>query len=294
MKNGFNRRTARFTYCAFLALTLSSCSCPALAQDPPPPAPLPPANSQATTPQKQPLPAAPSALAAKPQRECEEPQPTFTGVEYTGPLKKLAAHIVGKPEIRTVTLPRDRSGKRVCSLPVKKKFMLFARDTFEPGTFVFAAFDAGLSQAQNNDPTFGQGGEGYGRRYGAAFADQVSGKFFGTFFYPTILREDPRYFRLGYGTKTRRLFHAMNHSFVTRTDNGGRTFNFSEWLAKSSTTALGNLYHPGNHRGFQPAARGVAYSVSIDMGFDVLREFWPEVSKHLRLPFVVIHTDPQK
>src|SRR5258708_6252300 len=103
MKNGFNRRTARFTYCAFLALTFS-CSIPALAQEPPPPAPLPAprANSQATTPQKQPLPAAPSALAARPQRECEEPQPTFTGLEYNGPFKKLAVHIVGKPEIRTV------------------------------------------------------------------------------------------------------------------------------------------------------------------------------------------------
>jgi hypothetical protein len=176
---------------------------------------------------------------------------------------------------------------------VKKKFMLFTRDTFEPVTFIIAGFNAGLSQAQNDDPTFGQGGEGYGRRFGAAFADQVSGQFFGTFFYPTILHEDPRYYRLGTGSKRKRLFHAFNHAFVTHTDGGEHRFNFSEWMGATSTTALGNLYHPGNHRGFQPAARNVAYTVSFDIGFDILREFWPEMTKRLRLPFV-IHTYPPR
>ena len=57
---------------------------------------------------------------------------------------------------------------------------------------------AGVAQASNDDPTFGQGMEGYGRRYGAAFADQVSGEFWGTFFYPTLLQEDPRYYRKGH------------------------------------------------------------------------------------------------
>jgi hypothetical protein len=292
MRSTSYSRPLRFPACAFLAL-IFSCS-PAFGQEiPPPPPTLPRADSQVPAPQKEALPAAPSASITKPRRECEQPEPTFTGLEYNGPFKKLVGHVAGKPEIRTVTEPRGHSGKVICSLPIKKKFMLFTRDTFEPVTFVIAGFEAGISQAQNNDPTFGQGAEGYGRRFGAAFADQVSGQFFGTFFYPTLLHEDPRYFRLGYGSKKKRLFHAINHTFVTHTDSGGHTFNFSEWLGQSSTTALGNLYHPGNHRGFQPAARGVAYSVGTDMGFDVLREFWPEVTKRLRLPFVV-HTNPGK
>ena len=290
MGNSVGSRILTLPACAFFALIVG-CGCFAFGQEePPPPSP---SNTQVTTPQRESLPAAPSALATTPQRECEEPEATFTGLEYNGPLKKFVTHIAGKPEIRTVAHPRNHSGKIICSLPVKKKFMLFTRDTFEPVTFLIAGFNAGLSQAENDDPTFGQGAEGYGHRFGAAFADQVSGQFFGTFLYPTVLHEDPRYFRLGYGSKTRRLFHAINHSFVTHTDNGAHSFNFSEWMGASSTTALGNLYHPGNHRGFQPAARGVAYSVATDMGFDVLREFWPELTKRLRLPFV-IHTNPGK
>jgi hypothetical protein len=210
-------------------------------------------------------------------------------LEYNGPLKKLVVHIAGKPEIRTIQHPHNQSGKSVCSLTVKKKFGLFARDTFEPVTFVIAGFNAGIAQAENDDPTFGQGAEGFGRRYGAALADQVSGEFFGTFFYPSIFREDPRYYRLGHGTVPKRFFHAVNHAFVTHSDSGAHWFNFSEWTAAASTTALGNLYHPGNGRGFQPAARGTAWSVAFDMGFDVAREFWPELTRRLKLPFVV-HT----
>jgi hypothetical protein len=153
-----------------------------------------------------------------------------------------------------------------------------------------------MAQAQDNDPTFGQGAEGFGRRYGAAFADQVSGQFFGTFLYPSIFHEDPRYYRLGHGKPVKRFFHAVNHAFVTHTDSGAHWFNFSEWTGAASTTALGNLYHPGNRRGFQPAARGTAWSVAFDMGFDIAREFWPEVMQHLHLPFVVhtVHTQSSK
>ena len=68
-------------------------------------------------------------------------------------------------------------------------------------------------------------------------------------------------------------------------DNGNRMFNFSEWLGTASAVSLSNIYHPGNQRGFASSAEGVGFSVLSDMGFDVLREFWPEISHKLRLPF---------
>lgn len=235
-------------------------------------------------------PAAPSAAMGQ-KKDCVEPDPTFTNLQYHGPFKNLVTRIAGKPDIKTVHLHAGEG--RICTLPVGKKFTLFVRDTFEPFTFAIAGFNAGVSQASDDDPTFGQGMEGYGRRYGAAFADQVSGDFWGTFFFPTVLHEDPRYYRKAHGSTGGRFMHAVEHTFVTYRDSGRRGPNFSEWMAATSTTALGNLYHPGNSRGFQPAARGVIYSVAYDMGFDILREFWPEVSKNLRLPFVS-HTDDEK
>ena len=62
-------------------------------------------------------------------------------------------------------------------------------------------------------------------------------------------------------------------------------FNVSEWLGTVSVVALSNVYHPGNERGFAPAARQVGYSIGEDIGLDVLREFWPEIARKFRLPF---------
>jgi hypothetical protein len=76
----------------------------------------------------------------------------------------------------------------------------------------------------------------------------------------------------------------MSHVVVARRDNGNLMFNYTEWLATSSSLALNNLYHPGNQPGVAAAARNGAFSVLQDMGFDVLREFWPEVARKFNLP----------
>jgi hypothetical protein len=173
----------------------------------------------------------------------------------------------------------------MCTLAPRDKFFIFVRSSYDPGTILNAAFNAGLSQAQNVDPTFGQGMAGYGKRLAASYADQESFGFFKDFAYPSIFHEDPRYYRLAHGNGGKRLLHAMEHAVVTHRDNGKLMFNYSEWLGTVSAISLSNLYHPGNERGFAPSARGVSYSILTDVGFDVLREFWPEVSHKFRLPF---------
>jgi hypothetical protein len=77
----------------------------------------------------------------------------------------------------------------------------------------------------------------------------------------------------------------LEHAVVAHRDDGNRMFNFSEWLGTTSTVVVSNTYHPDNQRGFAPAAQRVGYSILQDMGFDVLREFWPEVSRKFKLPF---------
>ena len=62
-------------------------------------------------------------------------------------------------------------------------------------------------------------------------------------------------------------------------------FNFSEWMGTVSAVSLSNTYHPGHQRGFGPSAESVGYDVLGDMGFDVIREFWPEIAHELKLPF---------
>jgi len=175
---------------------------------------------------------------------------------------------------------------QITALTGEEKNTTTASQCVQPPVSLFVAgFNAGLDHASNNDPTFGQGGSGYARRFGATFASQTTSRFFGDFLYPTVFFEDPRYYRMAYGSKKARLVHAMSHVVVARRDNGNSMFNFTEWLATSSSLALNNPYHPGNQPGLAAAARNGAFSVLQDMGFDVLREFWPEVARKFSSPF---------
>ncbi len=237
----------------------------------PPPAAQQPANDQ-------------SARSA--DVPCVEPAPLLTLDDYTGPFKKTAGVIARKLELKTVSWPHHKPGATLCSLDAGNKFSLFVESTVEPVTFFVAGFWGGIAQAQNDDPSFGQGAQGFGKRYGAALADQASANFFGTFFYPAIFQEDPRYYRMAHGSKRRRLLHAVGHTFLARSDSSKLMFNFSEWMGTASAQVLSNAYHPGNRRGFAPAAQWVGINIALDMGVDVLREFWPEVAHKLRLPFI--------
>jgi hypothetical protein len=240
-----------------------------------------------------PLEAQEPAAADEPQEQtiknvaapCLEPPPLIRWEDYQGPLQKVVGTFARKLERKSAHSPHYKPGAVLCSLEVKDKFMLFVRDTFDPVSFLSAGLNAGLDQAANQDPAFGQGAAGYGKRFGANFAGQTAFRFFTEFAYATAFSEDPRYYRLGHGSTSRRFLHAAEHVFVAHRDSGKRMFNVSEWLGTASAVALNNAYHPGNEHGFGPAARQAGYSVLQDVGFDMLREFWPEIARKLRMPF---------
>ncbi len=217
--------------------------------------------------------------------QCVQPPPMVQMQDYNGPFHKLIGTFTEKLDRQSVHDPRYKQGAVLCSLQIKDKFYLFLRDSVDPETFLAAGFNAGISQAWDHDPTFGQGGEGYAKRLGAAYTDQVQFRFFKEFAYPTIFSEDPRYYRIGQGPVRRRFMHAVLHSVVAYNDKGKPMFNFSEWMGEISGTSISNLYHPGNQRGVGPAAQGIAVDVALDIGYDELREFWPEIARKLRLPF---------
>jgi hypothetical protein len=245
-------------------------------------------RAQEAPPNPQPPPAPPELtgqVVLNPAGQCVQPPPMVRLQDYNGPFHKVIGTFTRKLDRQSVHDPHYKPGFILCSLEIKDKFYLFLRDSADPETFLAAGFDAGISQAEDDDAPFGQGGAGYAKRLGASYTDEAQFRFFKEFAYPTIFSEDPRYYRMGQGPVGRRFLHAVEHSVVAYNDHGRRMFNFSEWLGEISGTSLGNLYHPGAQRGFAPAARGIAVDVGMDIGFDELREFWPEVARKLRLPF---------
>src|SRR5262249_12967860 len=155
--------------------------------------------------------------------------PVVRWQDYKGPFAKAVGVFGRRLESKSVH-PHYEPGELLCTLQPKDKFLLFVRDTVDPLTFVAASFSAGLGQAQNSDPSYGQGLTGYGKRFGIAIVDQAQGDFFGDFLYPTVFFEDPRYYRLGRGATSRRLAHALEHAVFAYNPDGSRMFNFSVWL----------------------------------------------------------------
>ena len=207
------------------------------------------------------------------EEKCINPPPLFDVNQFPGPIKKTAAYVSRKLERKTVPQPPRRSGTTICALEPHERFALFVSDSFDPVSFASRTFTTGWAQFRNDEPKLGQGVEGYAKRYGVATTDQFSKGFFTTFLYPSIFKEDPRYYRMGQGAGQNRLIHAMSHILIANQNSGAEMFNFSEWFGLTSSVALRNLYHPDRLRGFQPAARRVEAGLLLDMGTDIFREF---------------------
>lgn len=286
MRNG--RIVLRWLVQTCIAFGLLSWS-PAFGQNTLPESPRPQTSEGQffATAEQQPLnaPPQPADSVAPP---CIQPAPTVRIEDYQGPLRKVVGTFAGKLELKTVRTPHAppyRPGVMLCTLRPKDKFLLSVRDFLDPLTFLGGAFFAGLDQAQNTDPSYGQGAQGYAKRFGAELGGQATSTFFLDFAYPAIFKEDPRYYRLAQGPAGKRLLNALAHAVVAHRDNGRKMFNFSEWLGQASTVVVNNGYHEDYKRGVAPAAQRVAINVATDAGFNVLREFWPEVARKFKLPF---------
>jgi hypothetical protein len=166
-------------------------------------------------------------------------------------------------------------------LTTKQKYDVTIRSQVDLGQALFYGGIAGISQAQNADPSYRQGAAGYGKRLGLAFADGTTENFMTTAIFPALLHQDPRYFRLGAGGVVHRTAYSVSRIFVTRSDAGHPQFNFSEIVGSATAAALYNTYHPGSDRTFSNTMESWWMQVGYDTGFIVVREFWPDVRRKL-------------
>ncbi len=160
----------------------------------------------------------------------------------------------------------------------KQKFSLATRGTFDPVAMVGVGFAAGIEQANNSFAGYGQGAEGYGKRFAAKFADGRSSDYFTHAIFPTLLHQDPRYFYQGTGTIKSRLMHAIGSAFFTRGDDGRTEPNYSYVLGDMCSGALSNLYYPAANRGAHLVFSNAAVGLAGRVGGNVLREFLPKHS----------------
>jgi hypothetical protein len=170
------------------------------------------------------------------------------------------------------------AGRQPPPLTSGQKFKLAAQYV-NPYTFVFVAAEAGVNQARNHPEDYGQGAEGFGKRYGAGLADGLTDGLFVTGVYPSLFHQDPRYYRLGDGGFSHRAGYALTRILVTRQDSGRKAFNISEVLGSFSSSALAVTYYPRSVRDFSDVAERAGIQFAFDAGFDLLKEFYPEIHR---------------
>jgi hypothetical protein len=166
-------------------------------------------------------------------------------------------------------------------LTVGQKFNLMFKSSTDPYVFALDAVIAGISQAQDSTPGFGQGTEGYFKRYGASLADTIDGNFWGNAVLTSAFREDPRYFREGetYKPLHRALYSAATAVWCKR-DNGKWGPNYANVLGNLIGGGISNAYYPAADRGVGNTFTGAATVTAEGVIGSELEEFYPDIARH--------------
>jgi hypothetical protein len=165
-------------------------------------------------------------------------------------------------------------------LSTREKFSLAAHDSvLDYSSFTWTGILAGQAMLLNSDPELGRGIAGYGRYYWRTFTDGVSGTFFTEAIIPAITHEDPRYYTMGTGGFFHRTGYALSRSFVTKTDSGGTSFNWSEIAGNGLEATLANVYYPPQERGLSQTARNWGTQMESAVLNHVFQEFWPDIRR---------------
>ena len=166
-------------------------------------------------------------------------------------------------------------------LTAGEKFKIASQDAFDRGTVVLAAAFGAEAQLTNGNRAFGQGGEGFAKYWCAAYGDFAIGDYMTEGVFPTLLHQDPRYFRRGTGSGWSRLGYAMGQIFWTHRDSGGTQFNYSEVIGNSVAVAISNAYYVDN-RNATDASSQLGLQIGVDMAANVLKEFWPDMERKFK------------
>ena len=213
------------------------------------------------------LPDAPSAV-----RVSEQSVPDRTEVKKESTLDILMRRSVVFPDLATSREP----------LSSGEKFKLSVSNTLSPFSIGGSLLGAGISQAMDSYPDYGQGAEGSGKRFGPSMGRAASRQFFGTFVFASMLHQDPRYFPIKDATLRESIRHALRRIVITPTDSGREAPNYSGLMGSLAAEILANTYLPDDDRTAGKTFKRLGKGVAIRAGTNILKEYWPTIFKRLR------------
>jgi hypothetical protein len=188
----------------------------------------------------------------------EEPQ---TGTQSKVTTKRPASSVKAPPPITN-----------------SDKLHIYLTSTYGPTSLLRAAIGAGYGQARDSTPEWGQGMEGYGKRYASRFAQHAVKRTI-QFSVGAMLHEDPRYYYSGKTGVVPRATYAAFHTLVTRKDDGSKAPAYGRFAGAFGAGLISRTWHPESSRNVRSGFGSGAVSLGIDAGFRVLHEFWPDIKR---------------
>ena len=277
---GEGLRRVRFCFISALCIATTFVTSRAFAQFPVSPLPEspfpqylpPPGPQQDAAPVQDPSSPAPatdpkSGTNSKP----DAPQPKTQSGEETAQQTKRILWII--PNYRAVS-----SNTHLPPLSFKDKLWLATQDSFDYSAFIWVGMVAGIAMANKSQPSFGQGAAGYGIYYAHNFADNAIENYLVEAIVPAGTKEDPRYYTLGHGGFFKRTGYSISRLFITRTDSGNSTFNFSEIVGAGAAAGIGNLYYPNENVWVKTYQRWGSQILQDGIS-NVAKEFWPDINR---------------
>jgi hypothetical protein len=242
-----------------------------------------------------------SSLQAYPQSDAKPPDQTATPPatqQSQTPTLQNPPSVAAKPIEDTLAILAKKSyffpdlavNRRV--LTTRQKLELATSDAIAPSTLIEDAVGAGLEQAFDAIPEYGQGWSGYGKRYGTALLTGATNQYFKTFLIPTVAHQDPRYFVLLHDTTTRRIAYALTRVVVARTDRGVWATNWGGIFGPLMAQGLANAYLPGPERTAGKTFRRYGVDLALSGGANVIKEYWPTIFRKLQLKNIIPPTVP--
>ena len=162
-------------------------------------------------------------------------------------------------------------------LTVKQKYILALHQTVDFSAHIGNAFQAALQQASDTQPHYGEGWGPYAERFGAAEGDQATSSFFIFGFLPSILHDDPRYFRKGPSYSIwKRLTYSATRTVITRKDSGEPTFNIPQVAGQLFQQSISTIYYPPEDRTAGRVFQNWATTLAYNSAYNVVKEFYPD------------------
>jgi len=254
-----------------------------------------PASDSGSSAQTQPADANSTQDTSKP-KPSDSSQPKTPSIEEVG-----AGKVAGTSNDRLFyTLPNFltlQGREKLPPLSAKDKFKVVALGTFDYFEYPWWGILAAINQAQNNEPGYGQGWVGYGKRYGSTAGDSMVENFMVGAVFPSVLHQDPRFYQSGGGSFLKRSGYAVSRIVITRGDSGHHQFNFSEVGGSAIAAAISTYsYHPRstflstptNPHKFIASDRTLSNTIStwetqltLDTITIMVKEFWPDIHRKM-------------